>query len=449
MSQQQQSQSQQQQQQHSAMSIDQLVNTPDDMDPDVKMAVEALGDMARSKVHMTLPPLSTPSTTPSSPLPTPTSSSIQRLSFSSSTLDEPQQSRFIYRVSNIPIVNSAIRVYEHSKNSSSVVKYGAEMVESFAGPIYDKLGKPVLSNVDEWGCKQLDKLEEKYPYLSKNKETDEDEQDEDDANSTVSALARTSLLDDHESTTSGLRKRRDSKEEFTLKNTNRSRTSSRSTSPHKPYPKPNARHRPIAPRSKWHQIVLHASSAAGTTAAVVSEESMKCLRYCLSWLQYASQHIEQQMNLIRKYLVSIAKSSQDKAVVVAQESPLPRIKKEIVDTLRKVVDVISKYAGTGLPEQAKAAVRSFILALPSRWAMLNSKAASPVASPALKPSDVGLHETSIKLLNFSGESLEMIQSVAHVFSDTIERAELWLSRLAVVSGSSQQVKPAVEQMDLN
>lgn len=148
-------------------------------------------------------------------------------------------------------------------------------------------------------------MEEKYPYLSKNKETDEDEQDEDDANSTVSALARTSLLDDHESTASGLRKRRDSKEEckmlkkketlynlytylihlVTLKNTNRSRTSSRSTSPHKPYPKPNARHRPIAPRSKWHQIVLHASSAAGTTAAVISEESMKCLRYCLSWLQ--------------------------------------------------------------------------------------------------------------------------------------------------------------------
>jgi hypothetical protein len=30
---------------------------------------------------------------------------------------------------------------------------------------------------------------------------------------------------------------------------------------------------------------MHASSAAGTTAAVVSEESMKCLRYCLTWLQ--------------------------------------------------------------------------------------------------------------------------------------------------------------------
>lgn len=34
-------------QQHSAMSITQLIN--EEMDPDVKMAVEALGDMSRSK----------------------------------------------------------------------------------------------------------------------------------------------------------------------------------------------------------------------------------------------------------------------------------------------------------------------------------------------------------------------------------------------------------------
>lgn len=77
---------------------------------------------------------------------------------------------------------------------------------------------------------------------------------------------------------------------------NRSRNCSRSTSPHRPYsitkptaPTQRAHHRtqqsaPLV-RSKWHQIVMHASSAAGTTAAVISEESMKCLRYCLSWLQ--------------------------------------------------------------------------------------------------------------------------------------------------------------------
>ena len=67
------------------MSITQLVNNEqenriDIEDPDVKLAAEALGDMARlstiNKPVITLPPLSTPSTTPSSPLPTPTSSSF-------------------------------------------------------------------------------------------------------------------------------------------------------------------------------------------------------------------------------------------------------------------------------------------------------------------------------------------------------------------------------------
>ncbi|KAG1317120.1 hypothetical protein G6F62_013077 [Rhizopus arrhizus] len=140
------------------------------------------------------------------------------------------------------------------------------------------------------------------------------------------------------------------------------RNSSRSTSPHKPYNKSSSRHHhhhhhhhPIAPHSRWHRIVLHASSAAGTTAAVISEESMKCLKYCLSWLQYASQHIEQQMNLLRRYLVS---STDHQAVIHQQpDNTLSKIKKEIVDTLRKLVEVISKYAGTGLPEQAKASVR--------------------------------------------------------------------------------------------
>ncbi|KAI9469726.1 MAG: transcription factor Opi1-domain-containing protein [Benjaminiella poitrasii] len=489
-----------QQRQASPMSITQLVHTNDnDEDPDVKLAAEVLGDMARLK-KITLPPISTPSTTPSSPLPTPTSSSNQqqqqRLSFSSDStmtddnIQQQQQqpsSTFIHRVSNIPIVNSALKAYEHSKNSSSVMKYGAEMVESFAAPIYDKFGKHALSGVDEWGCKQLDKLGEKYPHYvnpkeesnniknanmnieedynhidDNNDDDNDDDDDDDDARSATFALSRATLVDDSSTTEGagiGLRKRRGGKEEEDeLMVKSRSRTTSRSTSPHgitKPTP---YRHRQPLVRSKWHQIVMHASSAAGTTAAVISEESMKCLKYCLSWLQYASQHIDQQMTLLREFLVSFT-SNNNKSVALNDNSnvTLTRIKKEIVDTLRKVVEVISKYAGSGLPEQAKAAVRGFILALPTRWAMLNSKTVSPSASPSLRPinsnNDTHVQETSIKLLNFGGESIEMIHSVSDVFSDTIERAELWLERLRVVgvAGRSRtSISPPQQQpMDLN
>ncbi|CEP06922.1 hypothetical protein [Parasitella parasitica] len=421
----------------SPMSITQLVHSDinDIEDPDVKIAAEVLGDMARlsciNKKVITLPPLSTPSTTPSSPLPTPTTSSFsveQRLSFSSeSTMDEDQHQRhqqqqnFIHRVSNIPLVNSALKAYESSKNSSSVVKYGAEMVESFAAPIYDKFGKHALSGVDEWGCKQLDKLEERYPKYVASKNRDDGDEDDDDAKSATFALSRATLMDDE-----GIRKRRDSRDETSKAHKSKSRNPSRSTSPHRPVPsshgitKPTLnrqRQQPLV-RSKWHQIVMHASTAAGTTAAVISEETSK------------SKEITPDENT----------------------TTVSNIKKEIVETLRKVVQVVSKYAGSGLPEQAKVSVRGFILALPTRWAILNSTTNSPTASPSMGP--VTAHETSMKLLNFGSESVEMINSVAHVFSDTIERAELWLNRLRVVgvAGNRRNLQPSEsepEHMDLN
>lgn len=118
--------------------------------------------------------------------------------------------------------------------------------------------------------------------------------------------------------------------------------------------------------------MVHAGSAAGTTAAVVSAESMKCLKYCLSWLQYAIQHIEHQMTLLRNFLVSLATTSSNTALTATRnqdtsQSILSTIKKDMVDTLRKVVDVISRYAGACLPQSAKAAVRNCILNLPNRW----------------------------------------------------------------------------------
>lgn len=115
--------------------------------------------------------------------------------------------------------------------------------------------------------------------------------------------------------------------------------------------------------STWQQLVVGASSAAGSTAAVVSEESMKCLRYCVSWLQYAIRHLGQQMSLLRGFLVSLATNSSQQQ----QPMVLATIKKDMVSTLRKVIDIITCYASNALPYQAKATIRGTILNLPSRW----------------------------------------------------------------------------------
>ena len=44
------------------------------------------------------------------------------------------------------------------------------------------------------------------------------------------------------------------------------------------------------------------------------------------------------------------------------------VKRDVVETIRQVVEIVSKYAGGALPEPARQRVRGFILHLPQRWA---------------------------------------------------------------------------------
>jgi hypothetical protein len=108
--------------------------------------------------------------------------------------------------------------------------------------------------------------------------------------------------------------------------------------------------------STWQHKVV---GAAGATAAVISDDSMKYLRYCVNWLQYALQHIAQQMHMLRAFLVSLAMKKKHHNKVTAS------IKQDMVSTLRKVVDIIS--GCTALPSNAKTTVRNVILGLPQRW----------------------------------------------------------------------------------
>jgi hypothetical protein len=54
------------------------------------------------------------------------------------------------------------------------------------------------------------------------------------------------------------------------------------------------------------------------------------------------------------------------------------VKRDVVDTIRQVVDIVSKYAGGALPEPARQRVRGFILHLPQRWANASRQTPEPV-----------------------------------------------------------------------
>ena len=56
---------------------------------------------------------------------------------------------------------------------------------------------------------------------------------------------------------------------------------------------------------------------------------------------------------------------------------LSDVKRDVVDTIRQVVDIVSKYAGGALPEPARQRVRGFILHLPQRWASASRQGPEP------------------------------------------------------------------------
>ncbi|KAI8366776.1 transcription factor Opi1-domain-containing protein [Radiomyces spectabilis] len=425
-------------------------------------------------LSLTLPPLTTyhssSSSTVPSPLPTPTYSSQslqnykrQRSSLSSdSTIedDDPHQIQIHIqghadRLRNVLSPISELRLSERIDTVEDAPVFGSKMTEVSSRLAVSDKCQSLISPKTVWG---------KYSYGETPCEVNHvNINDEDDGTlSATTALARTNLHDTAVDLETNPRRRYyRSTEDAASSHSSRSKYSSRCNSPQSRFSTTAAPAKHVASphpqkyaSSRWQQIVLHASSAAGTTAAVVSEESMKCLRYCISWLQYARRHIDEQMDILRNLLVSLAtqSSNSDKTLSTPDSAmtTLMAVKKEIIDTLRKVIDVVKKYAGVGLPEQAKTTVRTFILALPNRMANLNSRTVSPMQSPALQPhtSVSPLQETSIKLLNLGGESIEMLESIAAVFSDTIERAEYWLHCLrGVVIPARERVNPTPMELE--
>ena len=159
--------------------------------------------------------------------------------------------------------------------------------------------------------------------------------------------------------------------------------------------------------------------------------------------QYATAHIENRISVLRSFILSLSASTSDQPIPPnALISPsalvtLSQIKRDVVETIRKVVDVVSKYAGGALPEPARDAVRGFILHLPERWADANQRqmaqggAATNGANsaPGGAPTTGVAKEAAGRVLTLAVESLDMLQGVAQVFGESLERAERYVSSL--------------------
>ncbi|KAJ3028594.1 UNVERIFIED_CONTAM: hypothetical protein HDU68_001321 [Siphonaria sp. JEL0065] len=252
------------------------------------------------------------------------------------------------------------------------------------------------------------------------------------------------------------------------------------------------------PRGMWKSVVQGVQSNIG--AMVISEDAVKALKWCLKVLQHALQNIENQVEILRRYVASylsglrntVGPATNDTgpqppphtATNASSQNPTPppdstttadlntavsSVTKEVVTTLKLVVDLLVKHAGSRLPPPARKRVREFILRLPSRWTSLanelntpqngsttassaNSAAAQasssgsssssssssatppqqqqqqPTQTPASLQRDPEYPTEAQKVLTLAQESSAMLKNVMNVFSQTVLGAEAVLGR---------------------
>ncbi|KAJ2018641.1 transcriptional regulator opi1 [Coemansia sp. RSA 455] len=340
--------------------------------------------------------------------------------------DEDSQ-RFIQRVQAIPIVNSAIGIYDRSRQSSALLRAGTSVIESGVRKMCQPITKRIdVAQLDSFACRQLDNL----GYA------------EDSSQQPLLA---------------NLRKRtKDQAEEPPPPPSDEAYDNGKGKAP-------AATDGPNTDSNRWRVGNLVAS--ARDRAVAYREDSVRRLRYCLEWLSYATALLRQHIEDLRRLLASLQEaarmafnrhSTPQIMAPNAEQQPdvlgpadaaerLQRAKHGIVGAVRKAVAVVSNYAGSVLPGEARRQVRDLILNLPGRWASVHTarsttgscspSVASDTTTPGSPPghsrhasdaSPAHIDANVRRTLAFATESFHMLDNVRAVFQGLYTNAERWI-----------------------
>jgi transcriptional repressor OPI1 len=200
---------------------------------------------------------------------------------------------------------------------------------------------------------------------------------------------------------------------------------------------------PTSPGSSWQsRLVL---STSGLSVAM-SEESLRSLKYCLGWLRWANEHIGKVILALKAVLEQYDQDSRENSGKIeggtenegqlivrsdaersALNAKIAELKRDVLKTLKEVVDIVSKYAGGALPENARDLVRRHLTSLPQRFRLASSRNAE--SSRNGESGDLEVRDGANRVLVLAKEGLDMMAQVSGVLDGTIVSAEEWCERL--------------------
>ena len=178
----------------------------------------------------------------------------------------------------------------------------------------------------------------------------------------------------------------------------------------------------------------------------MSEESLRSLKYCLNWLRWANEHIGKVIHALKNVLeqyeqgyntIENGESTGNGQLIVrsdaertALNAKIAELKRDVLKTLKEVVDIVSKYAGGALPENARVLVRKHLTSLPQRFKLASSRSVENGQQARTgEKGDREVTEGANRVLVLAKEGLDMMSQVSDVLDGTIISAEEWCERL--------------------
>ena len=210
-----------------------------------------------------------------------------------------------------------------------------------------------------------------------------------------------------------------------------------------------------SPNSRnWQTRLMMSTSGLGVA---MSEESLRNLKYCLSWLRWANNHLGKVLSSLQKVLEEWdfsqhSQSSEDISMEGSsnQENPsrpyardqvviarhIQALQDHVLQTLKNGVDIVSKYAGSALPENARILVKKHLTSLPQRFRLASTTAPRPknkagtgISDPEKQSSTPETVTNAQRVMVLAKEGLDMMAQVSGVLDGTIVSAEEWCEKL--------------------
>lgn len=117
----------------------------------------------------------------------------------------------------------------------------------------------------------------------------------------------------------------------------------------------------------------------------------------------------------------------------AMAARIAALRKDVLDTLKKVVGIVSQYAGGALPENARNLVQRHLTSLPQRFSIANA-----TMNRNGEQNDNEATASAGRVMVLAQEGLDMMTQVSRVVNDTLVSAEGWCQRLGKTGAPQQQ-----------